>query len=261
MRHSLVNPRALSFFVLVGSCSPEPGTSESSTNSDTTSSSLAGSTGDEVSGNTPGASTTAPTSTSGDEASSGSGGVTSSDPPPSFDPTPVRDIPGLTSIVFYESSDNPNCDAYEVGLEGDERLNSRLMDAMLWHGGTYDFRGGGENATHEEFYDVFYSDEEGNADIDGQFLTISAVFHPGNLTGSGFNICEIELRAGANVIEHGKKYIKKHQFFGGGTDDVVGSQISAVDGDFKTYTTGGNKPGAQTDRMYIVIGFQEDAPE
>lgn len=132
---------------------------------------------------------------------------------------------------------------------------------MLWHGGAYDFRGGGVNAEHEEYYDVFYSDEDGNVDIDGKFLTISAVFHPGNLTGSGFNICEIELMAGVNVIEYGKKYVKNHQFFGGGTDDVIDSQLAAVDGDLKTYTTGGNKPGEQTDRMYIVIGFQKDAPE
>lgn len=71
-----------------------------------------------------------------------------------FDPIPFREIPGLTSIVFYESSNNwPLYEAYEVALVDDARLIQRLPDPLAV--GNYDFQGGGDGANHHEFYEVF----------------------------------------------------------------------------------------------------------
>ena len=142
---------------------------------------------------------------------------------------------------------------------------------------TYDFRGAYANSGYNiienfyELYDVFYSDAEGNFNVNGEYITIEAVWprytgypnnHGGNinhrLVGGGLNIAAVYL----TFLDSSTKYAditKSYVAFG---DNQKGESFGwATDGNEATATTMGNtiQPD-HPDRLRITVGFLPSEP-
>lgn len=104
-------------------------------------------------------------------------------PPP--DPIPVKEIPGLESITFYETTGMVT--EYTFLVAGPE-LNTLLADPLSTD--NKDIQG-----TSVEFYDVYYSDVDGVFDPNGSYLTIAGSFGAKMPAGGGLNLAEISLNS------------------------------------------------------------------
>lgn len=104
-------------------------------------------------------------------------------PPP--DPIPVKEIPGLESITFYETTGMVT--EYTFLVAGPE-LNTLLADPLSTE--NKDIQG-----TGVEFYDVYYSDVDGVFDPNGSYLTIAGSFGAKMPAGGGLNLAEISLNS------------------------------------------------------------------
>ena len=94
----------------------------------------------------------------------------------------MRKIPGLESITYYETSGDIH--SYEFTVDGPEmtaKLAALSEDA-------HDIKG-----VDTEFYDVYYSDKDGNFVLDAPYLTIAGVFGYPLPAGGGLNLAEISL--------------------------------------------------------------------
>ncbi|RNC70142.1 MAG: hypothetical protein ED859_06680 [Desulfuromonadales bacterium] len=80
--------------------------------------------------------------------------------------TPVRNIVNLASITFWEATGNPI--TYTFGVNS-AQLTQRRPDPLS--NSNMDFSG----VVGHEFYDVFYSNQDGTFNIDGEYLTIEGV--------------------------------------------------------------------------------------
>ncbi|OGF21515.1 MAG: hypothetical protein A2V63_01870 [Candidatus Eisenbacteria bacterium RBG_19FT_COMBO_70_11] len=91
----------------------------------------------------------------------------------------LKDLPGLQSITIYEQTNGPVFVNFaRLGPE----LTSRLASLGP---SSYDFA-----TSAPEYYDVYYSDPDGNFDLDGDDLTIECVY---NGPASGHNIDAVQL--------------------------------------------------------------------
>jgi hypothetical protein len=104
--------------------------------------------------------------------------------------TPVRKIPGLKSITYYERSGGTEPTAYTFTVDGPEM--TALSDTSK------DIKG-----VDSEFYDVYYSNAMGDFELDGRYLTISGVFNYALPAGGGLNLAEIVLNYDAGIKEYG----------------------------------------------------------
>jgi hypothetical protein len=176
----------------------------------------------------------------GSSGSSGSGGAQLD---AGFQKIPVRALPGLTSISFYERTGGTEPTEYEFAINGPE-LTVRLSDPLS--DSNRDIPG----AT-SEFYDVYYSDELGVFDIDGSYLTISGVFEMSLPAGGGLNLAEIGLHYTDASVEYGN-YVASHVALG---DNAEPADIGkCIDNDLQTHTTMGNTVGA-SERLRLTLGF------
>jgi hypothetical protein len=156
---------------------------------------------------------------------------------------PVRMIPGLVSITFYERTGGADPDAFTFTVDGPE-LTTFVADPL--GPGNFDIEGA---AT--EYYDVYYSDIDGNFDIDGRYLTISGVFEHALPAGGGLNLAEIGLDFENLPPEFGN-YVASFVALG---DNAHPQNVElAIDGDLQTHTTMGNTVG-QTERLRVTLGF------
>lgn len=157
--------------------------------------------------------------------------------------TPVRALPGLESITFYERTGGTEPTAYTFTVNGPE-LTTRLDDPLAT--GNMDIPG-----ASTEFYDVYYSGEDGAFDIDGSYLTISGVFGIQLPAGGGLNLAEIGLNFTDASTEYGN-YVASYVALG---DNAVESSVpNCIDGDLQTHTTMGNTVGA-SERLRLTLGF------
>jgi len=108
---------------------------------------------------------------------------------------PVHEIPGLESITFYERTGGSEPTAYTFTVLGPE-LTTELADPL--GNANRDIEG-----TSVEFYDVHYSDIDGNFDIDGSYLTIAGSFGAALPSGGGLNLAEISLNYADDSVEFG----------------------------------------------------------
>ena len=164
------------------------------------------------------------------------------------DRLPVRKIPGLSAITFFESTfATPS--AIQI-LISDGRLATRISPGSLGSGfgQSDDFQG----VPNAEFYDVFFSGWDGTANPSGEFITIEAVWNVDAPSGGGLNIAAVQL-----------------DFFGGQTSlaNFVSSFVAlgnnaipldvgrAVDTNTVTDTTMGNTIGQTKQRLRVTVGF------
>lgn len=107
--------------------------------------------------------------------------------PQSQPPGPIRLIPGLQSLTFWERTGAaPVANTFSVNSP---QLELRLNSLDL---ANRDFTG-----AQLEFYDVFYSDAGGTANRDGAYVTIEAAWNFARPNGGGLNIAEVQLDFGA----------------------------------------------------------------
>jgi hypothetical protein len=169
---------------------------------------------------------------------SGSGGGTG---------TPVRLIPGLVGITFYERTGGTAPNAYPFTKDGPE-LTVRLPDPLT--DASHDIPG-----AMSEFYDVYYSDADGNFELDGSYLTISGTFEQTLPAGGGLNLAEIGLEYEGAPTEFGN-YVASYVALGDNKDETtVGA---CIDGDLQTNTTMGNTVG-QAERLRLTLGFESSS--
>lgn len=181
------------------------------------------------------------TVTTGVGAGGGGGGIGGFGGGPGM--TPVRAIPGLASITFYERTGGTEPTAYEFTVDGPE-LTTRLDDPLGPNG--FDISG-----ASTEYYDVYYSDEQGGFELDGSYLTISGVFEIALPAGGGLNLAEIALNYVDSSPEYGN-YVASYVALGDNKDE--GSVDRCIDGDLQTHTTMGNTVGA-SERLRLTLGF------
>ena len=158
---------------------------------------------------------------------------------------PVRMLPGLASITFYERTGGVAPDAFEFTVDGPE-LTVRLPDPLAV--GNFDIDGAAG-----EFYDVYYSDEDGTFNLDGRYLTISGTFSQTLPAGGGLNLAEIGLNFQDASTEFGN-YVASYVILGDNAAQPDGNVQNSIDGDLQTHTTMGNTVGS-TERLRITLGF------
>lgn len=155
---------------------------------------------------------------------------------------PIRNIPGLTSITFWESTGAlPTSPSFLVsGSHLSTKLNGTLSSTNR------DFEG----VTEGEFYDVFYSDWSGAPNPSGQFVTIEAVWRVGAPSGGGLNIARVDFNG------TGKFASSVASFVALGNNAMPNGVGKAVDFDPNalTTTTMGNTIG-QAQRLRVTVGF------
>lgn len=159
---------------------------------------------------------------------------------------PVRKIPGLKSITYYERSGGTGPTAYTFTVDGPEMTTylPKLDDT------TKDIKG-----VSTEFYDVYYSNAAGDFELDGRYLTISGVFGYALPAGGGLNLAEIVLNYESGTKEYGN-YVASFKALG---DNAIPASVGAcIDSDLSTNTTMGNTIGS-TERLRITLGFKSSS--
>ncbi len=179
---------------------------------------------------------------SGGGSSSETGGVKLDLPVMEEMPIPVHDIPGLESITFYETTGKVT--EYTFLVAGPE-LSNLLADPLTLD--NRDIQG-----TSVEFYDVYYSDEDGTFNADGSYLTIAGSFGAKLPAGGGLNLAEISLNYADDSVEYGSFLAS---FQGLGDNYAPGSEPSAIDGNLATHTTMGNNVDEPDKRLRVTLGF------
>ncbi len=157
-----------------------------------------------------------------------------------FGATPIKEIPNLVSITFYEKTGALS--AFQLSLNSDA-LNNRISGVL--NTGNNDFQGWVGN----EFYDVFISDYDGTPNPNGAFISIESEFNNTN-GGGGLNISKVEL----NYSDGTNDYCKiLASYFAHGNNYNIGSENNVVDGNVNTHCTMGNTNGIN-ERLRITIG-------
>ena len=156
---------------------------------------------------------------------------------------PVRNITDLQSISFFERTGGTVPTEFEFGVNSSQ-LTAQLADPL--GAGNFDMDG----AT-TEFYDVYYSDNDGTFNLDGEFVTISGVFLFGLPAGGGLNLAEMQLNFVDASTEVGNFVAS---FVALGNNAVSASVGNAIDGDPLTHTTMGNTFGSN-ERLRVTLGF------
>jgi hypothetical protein len=160
---------------------------------------------------------------------------------------PVKELPNLESITFYERTGGVAPDPFTFLVDGPE-LTVRLDDPLAI--GNFDIDG-----ASGEFYDVYYSDEDGQFQLDGSYLTISGTFAQTLPAGGGLNLAEIGLNFSDQSVEYGN-YVASFVVLG---DNAAPDNVElAIDNDLQTHTTMGNTVG-QVERLRVTLGFESSS--
>src|SRR4029453_7587757 len=142
-------------------------------------------------------------------------------PPQSHPPGPIRLIPGLVSLTFWERTGSSPVD-------NTVSVNSPQLEARL---STLDFASRDFTGASLEFYDVFYSGADGSANRDGAYVTIEAIWNLALPNGGGLNIAEVQLNfAPGDPTVFGNVVTS---FVGLGDNFAPGSVPNAVDGNLQ----------------------------
>ncbi len=163
------------------------------------------------------------------------------------DRLPIRKIPHVSSITFFESTFVPtNTFTFNIAPFLDARLTTKK--SSLGPGpGQSDFQG----VPNAEFYDVFFSAWDGTVDPNGQFVTIEAVWDLGAPSGGGLNIAAVRLNSiNGNILADSVS-----SFVALGNNAIPLNVGRAVDISTMTDTTMGNTIGQTKQRLRVTVGF------
>lgn len=150
---------------------------------------------------------------------------------------PLRELSTLESITFMETTTSINSWTYSKNSNQlCTRLNTLTSKSL-------DFMG-----TNTEYYDVFYSDANGNLDINGGYITIEGVY---GYQSWGFNIAEVKLNFTGSKFEYANT-VSSYRCCGKTADSD--SVKNAIDSDINTYTNLGHTVGSN-ERMRLTLGF------
>ena len=155
----------------------------------------------------------------------------------------------LESITFWETTvptPPPLPTPYTFDIDSPE-LMTRLNDPLTYgNNDFYGWAGGGE------FYDVFYSNDDGTFNSLGEYLTVEAIFNRKLPYGGGLNLSEVTF----NFIDPPADFnlfIASYVLLG---DNALPTMvINAVDNNFYTHTTMGNTVG-QSERLRVTLGVE-----
>jgi hypothetical protein len=155
----------------------------------------------------------------------------------------IKQIPGLTSITFWESTvaqaGQPPTAKGPFSINGPE-LTSTIPTLSAT---SRDFEG-----APGEFYDVFYSNWDGTFNPNGEFVTIEAVWPNGAPSGGGLNIARVDFNGTGQYADSVASFVAL------GNNAMPNDVVLAVDGNLLTDTTMGNTSG-QTQRLRVTVGF------
>lgn len=153
---------------------------------------------------------------------------------------PIKDVPGLTSITFWESTfADPT--QHTFATDGPE-LIKRLSGSLKT--GNSDF----ESLPGMESYDVFYSNWDGAPNPSGWFVTIEADVNIGAPSGGGLNIARVDFNGTGQSADSVASFVAL------GNNAMPNDVGKAVDALTTTDTTMGNTLG-QTQRLRVTVGF------
>lgn len=158
---------------------------------------------------------------------------------------PVRKIPGLVSITYYETTGVVNMYTFQVN--GPE-MTTKIANLTVTDN---DIKG-----ASTEYYDVYYSDDQGNFDIDGAYLTIAGVFLYTLPAGGGLNLAEIALNYMGQQTEYGN-YVASYVALG--DNAIPGDVGKAIDSNLMTCTTMGNTVNDPGKLLRITLGFKSSS--
>lgn len=151
----------------------------------------------------------------------------------------LREVDDIKSITIWERT--TSLFSHTFAIDSNKLLNRRPLGAS-----SFDFEG----VDGREFYDVYYSNADGSWNVDGEFLTIDAIFAVGAPFGGGLNITEV----GLNFYSAAREYADEvTHFVGMGNNFIAGSQLFAIDGSFATHTVMGNTLNGG--RLSLTLGF------
>jgi hypothetical protein len=162
-------------------------------------------------------------------------------------PAAVQTYPGLIGIRIWETSGTTNPIFY---LPNAPQVLAQLPGVL--NGGNRDFVG-----APAEFYDVFYSDANGNPNPLGDYFTTEARFN-GQL-GGGLNLAAVDMLLGNASNPMVCRADILSSWVGLGTNYLSGSEVLAVDPDLPTpatFTTMGNTAGT-TQRLRVTVGWKK----
>jgi hypothetical protein len=159
--------------------------------------------------------------------------------------TPVRSVPGLSSITFVE---NTGVNTEYTFSPNDTALLTRLPNPLT----AEDFHG-----VQTELYDVFYSNCDGTLNNDGAYVTIEAVFDQQAPSGGGLNISEVRLNKGFQ-FEYGN-VVSSAVYLG--NNSIPGSAALTIDGNLATDCSMGNTVGEGNRRLRVTMGFGSSSGE
>jgi hypothetical protein len=155
---------------------------------------------------------------------------------------PIRTLTDLVSITFWEATGSVSARAFPPlpippGGNFPPTTNPGLLNrrtSPLGGFSNFDFRG-----LTNEFYDVFYSDPNGDLNMDGECLTVEAEFDSPT-GGGGLNIAEVQL----NFVDGSTSFMcDLASAVSLGVNAIPGSAQLAVDGNLSTATVMGNTSG------------------
>jgi hypothetical protein len=158
--------------------------------------------------------------------------------------TPIASLPELVGVRIFEVTNTVN--VHEFPSNG-LALNNRIGESL--GPSNNDFLG----VPAAEFYDVFYSDQDGSFNALGSYLTIECKF-TNTSGGGGMNISHIELLFPGNFTISSNNL---SSFYGAGSNYIAGTEINAVDCNPNTLTTMGNNSATSTTKfLRLTVSFE-----
>ena len=154
----------------------------------------------------------------------------------------IRDYLDLVNVIVYEKTGTVAAHSYN---KNDSRLSQRFGAGL--GPGNFDFKG-----SPPEFFDVYYSDDNGNLDSNGEYISVECKFNQ-TTGGGGLNVTGIGLE-----FSNGDIWIASNlaSFFGDGGNYIAGSEVNTVDCDLNTNSTMGNT-STSSNNLRITVSWKE----
>lgn len=153
----------------------------------------------------------------------------------------LRHDPKLVSITFHERTSDPK--VYTFAKDSPQLLEKRPLRLSPHN---RDFEGW----PYKEFYDVYYSNDDGGHNPNGKYITIDVAFS-NHYGGGGGNIAGVVFRyANGETVVASTLYAA----FGHGKNYAQGSERKATDGNLSTWSTLGNNRGLNRN-LSLTVGL------